>query len=192
MGKITASTQLEARLRDKIGHRSLVLIGMMGAGKTTIGRRLARKLDLPFIDADAEIESAAGMRVPDIFEVFGEKAFRDGERKVIERLLKSGPQVVATGGGAFLNDGTRALIEKNCLSIWLNVELDILLERVKRKKSRPLLLNADPEGTMRRLLKERAEIYAQADIVVMSNDNTHDKVVTGIITALTHHLRLAT
>jgi shikimate kinase len=182
---------LEARLREKIGQRSLVLIGMMGAGKTTIGRRLARKLELPFNDADAEIEAAAGMKVPDIFEVFGEKAFRDGERKVIERLLKAGPQVLATGGGAFLNETTRALIKKNSLSIWLKAEIGVLLERVKRKKTRPLLLNADPEGTMRRLLEERAEIYAAADIVVTSNDNTHDKVIASIITALTQHLGLA-
>lgn len=179
-------------IRSKLGSRSLVLVGMMGAGKTTIGRRLARKLDFPFTDADTEIEAAADMKIPDIFEVFGEKAFRDGERKVIERLLKAGPQVLATGGGAFLNEITRALIRKSALSIWLKAELPVLLERVKRKSNRPLLLNPDPEGTMRRLLNERAEIYAKADIVVESNDNTHDKVIASIMTALTQHYTAAT
>ncbi len=175
------------QLRKKIGAQSLVLIGMMGAGKTTIGRRLARKLGVPFIDADAEIEAAAGMKVPDIFEMFGETAFRDGERKVIERLLKSGPQVLASGGGAFINGQTRQTIKQGGLSIWLKADIDVLIERVRRKKNRPLLLNADPEGTMRRLLNERAAIYAEADIVIESNDNTHDKVVLCIIDALNEY-----
>jgi shikimate kinase len=174
-------------LRQQIAQRSLVLVGMMGAGKTTIGRRLAQRLNLPFTDADNEIEQAAGMKIPDIFEVFGEQAFRDGERKVLERLLKSGPQVLATGGGAFLSEITRAIIKNDGLSIWLKAELQVLIERVKRKSNRPLLLTPDPEDTMRRLLEERAAVYALADIVVESNDNTHEKVVSAIIDALTQH-----
>lgn len=174
-----------------IGTRSLVLVGMMGAGKTTIGRRLAKRLGLKFVDADAEIEAAAGMKVPDIFEVFGESAFRDGERRVLERVLKEGHQVVATGGGAFLNEQTRVAIKQSGLSIWLKAEIDVLMERVKRKGNRPLLLNPDPEGTMRRLLQERAEIYKLADIIVESNDNTHEKVVSATIAKLTQHLNPA-
>lgn len=171
-------------LRKQLGPRSLVLVGMMGAGKTTIGRRLAKKLGLSFVDADSEIEAAAGMKIPDIFEMFGESGFRDGERRVIERLIKAGPHVLATGGGAFLNAQTREAIKENGLSIWLKAELHVLMERVKRKESRPLLLNANLEETMRRLLEERSATYALADVVVESNDNTHDKVVASILEAL--------
>ena len=178
-----------SKLKAAIGDQSLVLIGMMGAGKTTIGRRLAKKMGYKFVDADHEIEAAAGMKVPDIFEVFGEQAFRDGEKKVLDRLMREGPHIVATGGGAFLNEDTRRAISANGLSIWLRAELDVLMERVRRKGNRPLLLTGDPEGTMRKLLEERVAVYALADIVVESNDNSHDKVVAATIASLQAHFK---
>jgi shikimate kinase len=164
--------------------RTIVLVGLMGAGKTTVGRRLARQLDLPFVDSDHEIEKAAGMSVAEIFECFGEADFRSGERRVIERLLDGKPQVVATGGGAFINDDTRALIKKRGLSIWLDADIDVLVERTGRRDTRPLLKTGDPAEILARLAKERAPFYAQADLKITSSAGPHEDVVDTILEAL--------
>jgi shikimate kinase / 3-dehydroquinate synthase len=165
------------RVADALGRRSIVLVGMMGAGKTSVGRRLAAKLGLPFVDADAEIEAGAQLTIPEIFERFGEAFFRDGERKVIARLLKAGPQVLATGGGSFMNKTTRDNIAAQGVSIWLKPEFEVLAARVRKKANRPLLQTADPEQTLRRLLAERAPTYALADITIEPRDGPHETVV---------------
>src|SRR5271169_2872372 len=164
--------------------RSVVLVGMMGAGKTSVGKRLAAKLGLPFVDADAEIEAGAQLTISEIFERFGETYFREGERKVIARLLTSGPMVLATGGGAFMNATTRENIARHGVSIWLNPDFDILLARVRKKSNRPLLKTADPVETLRRLLEERSPIYALADFTIESLDGSHDSVVDAILRRL--------
>lgn len=164
--------------------KSIVLVGMMGAGKTSVGRRLASVLGVPFRDADAEIETAAGCSINEIFERFGEPAFRAGERKVISRLLGESPHILATGGGAFIDPETRARIHETAISIWLRANVDLLLERVKRKDNRPLLRNTDSRTALMRLISEREPVYAQADIVVESDDGPHDTVVKRIISAL--------
>jgi len=171
-------------LRAKLGKRSLVLVGLMGAGKSTVGRRLAQKLGLPFLDADHEIEAAAGMTIPDIFSIYGEEYFRDGERRVIARLLQEGPIVLATGGGAFMNEETRAGIAEFGVSIWLRADLDVLMRRVRKRSNRPLLQNADPEGTMRKLMDVRYPVYGQADLTVESHEAPHDRVVVETMKAL--------
>jgi shikimate kinase len=165
----------------RLDRRPVVLIGMMGAGKTSIGKRLAAALGLPFCDADAEIERAANATIPEIFERHGEAFFRDGERRVILRLLSEGPRVLATGGGAYMNPETRAAIQKGAISVWLNADFDVLLARVKRRSNRPLLQGPDPEGTLRRLIAERYPVYAQADIHVHSRDVAHETVVDEIL-----------
>jgi shikimate kinase len=168
-----------------LGDRSIVLIGMMGVGKSSIGRRLASRLGIPFVDADAEVEKAAGMSIADIFAYRGEADFRSGEARVIARLLEGGPQVLAAGGGAFMNAGTREAIRAKGVSVWLKADLDVLLRRIsKRRNERPLLQTADPEETLRALLIEREPIYAQADLTVYSRDVAHDSIVADIITAL--------
>ena len=150
--------------------RPIVLVGLMGVGKTTIGRRLAQRLSLPFVDADEEIESAAGMTISDIFERYGEPHFRDGERRVIARLIDGLPKVIATGGGAFMNDETRALIKERSISVWLKADLDVLVRRVSRKDSRPLLSGKDPLAILTELAEKRYPVYAQADIMVETGD----------------------
>jgi shikimate kinase len=164
--------------------KTLVLVGMMGAGKTSVGRRLASILSVPFRDADAEIELAAGCTINEIFERFGEPAFRAGERKVIARLLGDPPHVLATGGGAFMDVETRARIKQSAVSIWLKANIELLLERVTRKDTRPLLRNTDNRTALERLLAEREPIYAQADITVESDEGPHDAVVKRILAAL--------
>ena len=168
----------------RLGRRSIVLVGLMGAGKSTVGRRLAQGLGLPFRDADHEIEAAAGMTIPEIFSIHGETHFRNGERRVIARLLQEGPLVLATGGGAFMNDETRLRISQAGISIWLKADLDVLMRRVRKRSTRPLLQNADPEGTMRRLMEVRYPVYATADLTVESQDGPHDRVVADIRSAL--------
>jgi shikimate kinase len=177
-----------AQIRQALGPRSLVLIGLMGAGKSAIGRRLAKRLALDFVDADKEIEAAAGMSINDIFADHGEAYFRDGERRVIARLLSEGPFVLATGGGAFMNGQTRREISANGLAIWLRAELDILLERVSRRDTRPLLKTGDPREIMRALMDERYPVYAQADITVESRDVPHEVIVEEIVQALLQRL----
>jgi len=174
-----------AAVLTALGRRSIVLVGMMGVGKSSIGRRLASRLGIPFVDADAEVEKAAGMSIADIFAHRGEADFRSGEARVITRLLESGPQVLAAGGGAFINAGTREAIRASGVSVWLKADLDVLLRRIsKRRNERPLLQTADPEETLRALLIEREPVYAQADLTVHSRDVAHDSIVADIITLL--------
>jgi shikimate kinase / 3-dehydroquinate synthase len=172
------------RVAAALGGRSVVLVGMMGAGKTSVGKRLAAKLGLPFVDADAEIEAGAQLTISEIFERFGEVYFRDGERKVIARLLNGGPLVLATGGGAFMNSATRDKIAACGVSIWLKPSFDVLLARVRKKSNRPLLKTADPEQTLRRLLEERSPTYTLADFTIESLDGSHDSVVDAILRRL--------
>ncbi|HEX3938255.1 MAG TPA: shikimate kinase [Xanthobacteraceae bacterium] len=169
----------------RLGQRSIVLVGMMGVGKSSIGRRLALRLSLPFVDADTEIEKAAGTTIADIFARHGETDFRTGEARVIARLLEGGPQVLATGGGAIMNANTRAAIKAKAISIWLSADFDVLMRRItKRKSDRPMLQTPDPGATLRRLLEEREPVYAQADIAVQSREVPHDAVVAEIMGAL--------
>jgi shikimate kinase len=168
-------------------YQTIVLVGLMGAGKTTVGRRLARELGIEFMDADAEIEKAAGSTIPEIFENYGEPAFREGEQKVISRLLDTAPHVLATGGGAFMNDDTRAAIKTKSTSVWLDADIPILLERTGRKNNRPLLKTGDPEEILTRLAAERYPTYGEADIHVKSDGGAHEDVVEAIIKALNHH-----
>jgi shikimate kinase len=179
----TSATQ-EAGITAALGARSIVLVGMMGAGKSTIGRRLSSRLGMPFLDADAEIEAAAGMSIPDIFESRGEPDFRDGEARVIARLLDSGPAVLATGGGAFMRKETRDRIRDKAVSIWLKVDADVIMRRVKRRSDRPLLQTADPEATVGRLISEREPVYRQANLTILSRDVPHEKIVEECIEAL--------
>ena len=162
----------------------MVLIGMMGAGKSSIGRRLAVRLGLPFVDADAEIEKAAGMTIDEIFTAHGEPYFRAGETRVIARLLEGGPQVLATGGGAYMNPETRAAIRAKGIAVWLRATLDVLSRRIKRRGDRPLLKNSDPLETLKRLIDERYPVYAEAEVTVESRDVTHETIVDEIIAGL--------
>jgi shikimate kinase len=178
-----------AAILSLLGSRSIVLVGMMGVGKSSIGRRLAARLGVPFIDADAEIEKAAGMSIADIFARHGEADFRSGEARVIARLLDGGPQVLATGGGAVMNADTRAAIKAKGVSIWLSAEFEVLMRRInKRKNDRPLLQTADPAATLRELLVAREPVYAQADLTMQSREVPHDAIVAEIMTALTAFL----
>jgi shikimate kinase len=175
----------DAEITAALGSRSIVLVGMMGAGKSTVGRRLAARLRLPFLDADTEIELAhAGMTIPEIFETHGEPYFRDGEARVIARLLEAGPAVLATGGGAFLREETRERIVDKAVSIWLKADAAIILKRVKRRADRPLLQTADPAATVERLISEREPVYQRADITIWSRDVPHEKIVDECIAAL--------
>lgn len=190
---LPVSGELERTVLAGLGNRAIVLIGMMGAGKTSIGRRLAARLRLPFLDADQEIEIAAAMTIPEIFAAHGEPVFRDGERRVIQRILASNiPQVLSTGGGAFLNAATRETVSQQGVSIWLRADADVLFNRVKRRSNRPLLNTPDPEGTLRRLLAEREPFYALADLTIHSRDVAHDVVVNEILTALADRFRSET
>ena len=180
-----------AALAAALGRRSIVLVGMMGAGKSSIGRRLAGRLNIPFVDADAEIEEAASMSIADIFESHGEPAFRAGEARVIARLLEHGPQVLATGGGAFMNPQTRARIGDKGISVWLKAELDVLTRRLRRRSERPLLKTADPIATLTNLLAERDPIYGEANLIVMSRDVSHEVIVDELVTALRCKLGIA-
>ena len=173
-----------AAIVEALGSRTLVIVGLMGCGKSSVGRRLAAALELKFIDADEEIEIAANQTVPEIFEMHGEAYFRDGERRVIARVLHGGPQVLATGGGAFMNEQTRANIKAQGVSIWLKAELPVLMKRVMRRDNRPLLKTSDPEARMRELMTIRYPIYAQADLIIESRDVPHDEMVASVIAGL--------
>jgi shikimate kinase len=179
---------VEQRVARRLGDRAVVMVGMMGAGKSSVGRRLAVRLGLPFVDADTEIEQAANASIPEIFEKHGEAYFRDGERRVIKRLLDGVPKVLATGGGAFIQPETRADIKERAISVWLKADRDLLMARVKRRGNRPLLKTADPEATMAKLIEERYPIYAEATIQVQSRDVAHDVVIDAILSALDEHL----
>ena len=182
----------ETAILAALGARSVVLVGMMGAGKSSIGRRLATRLNIPFVDADAEIEKAAGMSIPDIFATRGEPDFRAGEARVIARLLDGGPQVLATGGGAYMNAETRAAVAQKGISVWLKADFEVLMKRVKRRSTadRPML-QGDPAQRIRHLMDERYPVYAQADMTVMSRDVAHETIVSEIIAELAARLGIA-
>ena len=178
------STPQEAEIAAALGTRSIVLVGMMGAGKSTIGRRLAARLRLPFLDADIEIEAAASMTIPEIFAAHGEPYFRDGEARVIARLLDNGPAVIATGGGAVMREETRTRIRDKAVSIWLKADADVILKRVKRRADRPLLQTEDPAATISRLLEAREPVYQTSDLTIWSRDVPHERIVDECIDAL--------
>jgi shikimate kinase len=181
----------ESAIVAALARRSVVLVGMMGAGKSSVGRRVALRLGIPFVDADAEIEKAAAMTIPDIFATRGEAEFRAGEARVIARLLESAPQVLATGGGAFMNPDTRAAIAAKGISIWLKAEFEVLMKRIRRRHDRPLLKTEDPGATLHRLMEEREPVYALADLTVQSREVLHDKIVDEIVSALAGRLGTA-
>ena len=170
--------------RDSLGKRAIVLVGLMGAGKSSVGRRLAEKLEIPFVDADHEIEAAAGKTIPEIFADHGEDYFREGERRVITRLLENGRQVLATGGGAYMNSESRERIRDLGISVWLKADLDLLLKRVSKRSDRPLLKEGDPATILKRLIDLRYPVYALADVMVESRDVQHGQMVNDVIRAL--------
>lgn len=172
-------------------ERTIALVGLMGVGKSTLGRKLAAALDLPFKDADAEIETAAGRFIADIFAERGEEEFRAGERRVIARLLDQGPHVLATGGGAFMNPDTRALLHKRAVSVWLKADLEVMVRRVSRKDNRPLLSGKDPREVLSRLIEERYPVYAEADIAMETDDRPANAAVEALIGELQRRLEAA-
>ncbi|WP_340150747.1 shikimate kinase [uncultured Sneathiella sp.] len=187
MNRIQNTGAEETAAAIDLKARPIVLVGLMGAGKSSIGRRLASQLGLPFKDADAEIEAASNLTVAEFFEMHGEAAFREGERKVIARLLREPRHVLATGGGAFMDRKTRALIAKKGCSIWLRAELDVIYKRCMKRNNRPLLKTGNPKATLKKLMDERYPVYAEADITVDSGDGPHEIVVDKIIEALAAH-----
>ena len=180
---MTESEDIEI-VKKRLGQRSIVLVGLMGCGKSSVGKRLAFKLGLPFVDADDEIERAAAKSINEIFADHGEAQFRDGERKVIARLLRNGPQVLATGGGAYMHAETRQCVRENGISIWLRAELPVLMRRVMKRDTRPLLREGNPEATMQKLIEARYPVYAEADMTVESRDEPHDIIVAEILNRL--------
>jgi shikimate kinase len=182
------SALLRADILSHLGDRLVVLVGMMASGKTSVGRLLAQRLDIPFVDADQEIETAASMSVPEIFSLHGEPYFRDGERRVIARIMRDGPKVLATGGGAFMNADTRMLVARRGISIWLKADMETILRRAKRRSNRPLLQNSDPEGTVRRLIEARYPVYQEADVTIVSMDGPHEATVDEVMRGLVAHL----
>ena len=177
-----------AGILARLGRRSIVFVGLMGAGKTAIGRKAATLLGLPFIDSDHEIESVSRMTIPELFERYGEPEFRALEQRVIQRLLEAGPQVLSTGGGAFMNAQTRRHIAEAGISVWLKADLDLLMDRVSRKQNRPLLQNADPRGALKRLMDERYPVYAEASIVVETRDAGKDVIADETLEAIAAYL----
>jgi shikimate kinase len=177
-----------AGLRDSLGRRSIVFVGLMGAGKTAIGRKLAQALGLNFVDSDHEIETVSRMTIPELFERYGEPEFRSLEERVVGRLVKDGPQVVSTGGGAFMNANTREAIARDGISIWLKADLDTLMARVAKKPNRPLLKAPDPRAVMERLMAERYPVYGLADIVVTTRDVRREEILAEVIDSLSSWL----
>jgi shikimate kinase len=185
-----AAAELRRQAEGIAPGRTVALVGLMGAGKTTIGRRLAHALALPFVDADEAIVAAAGRSIEDIFAERGECEFRRGERQVIARLLDGPPHVLATGGGAFIDPRTRALMKERAISIWLKAPIDVLMKRVSKRDHRPLLKEADPRAVMQRLMDERYPIYAEADLTIETGAGPHNSAVAHILTALRKHLQV--
>ena len=177
-----------APLLQRLGKRSIVFVGLMGAGKTAIGRKAAGLLELPFVDSDHEIEHVSRLSVPELFELYGEPEFRSLEQRVIARLLAEEPHVISTGGGAFMNEGIRAEIARHAVSVWLKADLDTLMERVAKRQNRPLLKTPDPRATMRRLMDERYPVYALADITVKTRDDRREVIAGEVIQALARYL----
>jgi shikimate kinase len=179
--------ETHAALLGRLGGRSIVFVGLMGAGKTAIGRKVSTMLSLPFIDSDQEIESVSRMTVPELFERYGETEFRALEQRVILRVLENGPQVLSTGGGAFMNAQTREAIAAHGVSVWLKAELDLLMERVSKKQNRPLLKSADPRAVLERLMGERYPVYATADVTVPTRDDRKEIIAAEVLDALCRH-----
>jgi shikimate kinase len=184
----TLAAENPADLLARLGSRSIVFVGLMGAGKTAIGRRVAAILGLPFTDSDHEIESVSRMTIPDLFESYGEAEFRSLEQRVIVRVLESGPQVLSTGGGAFMNAQTRDAIAAYGLSVWLKADVDTLLERVSKKQNRPLLKDSDPRAMLEKLMAERYPVYALADVTVATRDERKEVIAGEVIEAIGRHL----
>jgi shikimate kinase len=178
-----------ADLLDRLGTRSIVFIGLMGAGKTAIGRKVAQALGLPFIDSDHEIETVSRMTIPELFEHYGEPEFRALEERVISRLVKDGPQVLSTGGGAFMNANTRAAVATDGVSVWLKADLDTLMARVVRKPNRPLLQNPDPRGVMQKLMNDRYPVYGLANIIVQTREAKREEIMAEVIASIADWLK---
>ncbi|GAB1580221.1 shikimate kinase [Phyllobacterium phragmitis] len=177
-----------ALIRERLGARPLVIVGLMGAGKSTIGKKVAHLLGLPFFDADNEIEAVSRMTIPELFETYGETEFRDLERRVIQRMLETGPMVLATGGGAYMNAQTREAIAAAGVSVWLKADLDLLMDRVSRRQNRPLLKNDNPRTVMQRLMAERYPVYALADMTVTSRDEKKEIIAQEVVEVLARYL----
>ncbi|QPC85696.1 shikimate kinase [Mesorhizobium sp. NBSH29] len=177
-----------AEVLRHLGQRSIVFVGLMGAGKTAIGRKVAQALSLPFLDSDDEVEMAARLSVPELFELYGEAEFRALEQRVIHRILETPRQVLSTGGGAFMNAQTREIIEAHGVSVWLMAELDVLMERVAKKQNRPLLKTPDPRGVMAKLMEDRHPVYAKADVTVPTREERKEVIATEVIEALAQKL----
>jgi shikimate kinase len=180
----------QTELLAALGNRSIVFVGLMGAGKTAIGRKVAGALALPFIDSDHEIETVSRMTVPELFEHYGEAEFRTLEQRVILRLLEGGPRVLSTGGGAYMNAQTREAIAAQGVSVWLKADLDLLMERVSKKQNRPLLKDPDPRGVLERLMGERYPVYAEAHITVETRDDRKETIAAEVIEALERHFSI--
>lgn len=179
----TGSDDTLSRLKDRLGGKNIVFVGLMGAGKTAIGRKVAQALKLPFVDSDHEIETASRMTIPELFDAYGEPEFRALEQRVIERVLRQGPGVLSTGGGAFMNERTRGMIGEHGLSIWLKADIDLLMERVAKRRNRPLLQDPDPRGVMARLIELRYPVYALADVTVVTRDAQREVIAQEVIDA---------
>jgi shikimate kinase len=179
-----------AGVLDRLGDRNIVFVGLMGAGKTAIGRKVAMTLGLPFIDSDHEIETASRMTIPELFERYGESEFRALEQRVISRILETGPQVLSTGGGAYMNGQTRRMIADRGVAIWLKADIDVLMERVAKKKNRPLLKNPDPRAVMIRLMEERYPVYAEADVTVTTRADRKEVIAAEVVEAIARRLSL--
>lgn len=186
--QINLHSQAE-EVKALLNQRPVVLVGLMGAGKSTIGKKMASMLELPFFDLDTEIENVSRMSVTELFASYGEPEFRDLERRVMQRLLEGGSMILATGGGAYMNEQTRENIASAGISVWLNAELDVLMERVLRRHDRPLLKNDDPRAVMQKLMTERYPVYATADLSIMSRDEKREVIAQEVITLLLNHLR---
>jgi shikimate kinase len=182
------SAEEQAELLRRLGRRSIVFVGLMGAGKTAIGRKVAMEIGLPFVDSDQEIEAASRMTVTELFERYGEAEFRALEQRVIARILETGPQVLSTGGGAYMNPHIRETIASHGVSVWLRADIDVLMERVSKKQNRPLLKTADPRATMERLMAERYPVYATADVTVLTRDERKEVIAAEVIESLGQRL----
>lgn len=176
-------------IRTQLGQRSITIVGLMGAGKSVIGRKVATKLKIPFVDADGEIEKAAKMTVADIFSSYGEPEFRRLEKSVIKRVLEGGPQILATGGGAYMDPETQVMVSENGVSLWLSADIDLLMQRVSKKTTRPLLKNPNPRGVMENLMQERYSVYGLADIEIASRDVSKDEMTNLVIAGLAHYFQ---
>ncbi len=181
---LSVPATLGEQARAKLGRRNIVFVGLMGAGKSAVGRMVAQQLRVPFIDTDVEIERVSRMTISELFATYGEEEFRALETRVIKRLLRGGPKVVSTGGGAFINDNTRAHIRRGGISLWMKADLDVLWERVNKRDHRPLLKTENPKATLAALMEKRYPIYAEADVTIESRDVRKEIIATEVLTAI--------